>query len=321
MTTSFHFTKRLAIGAIVSIGIIAGSVSTAFGWINPGPYGLNDPSTAINFWNNCGPGDKNVMANDGDVVTTQKWNQMNCLHMQIWLSLFDWPRGKTPLIWPNGGLGGVNEINGVKGHYVEALLLASPGGGGGVNFYDANRQFPTQADGRSNVLGYVQYHRANDPGYPGTREGLHLLSANGPVYVDTCLGTDVNPYCDDTTNAPYPSDTPGQYPLGWVDVNLYDTSEFDTNCTYRSQVVGQTSLRYPIWVDKTQISTSLPYVSQGAGLRIAFGYIDSNNKTIFRRTETKMDGTAENINMQIQRIEKLCLPRYKSGVNMNQTFF
>ncbi|HRI35889.1 MAG TPA: hypothetical protein PK765_02210 [bacterium] len=230
---AFTVLKQLTVG-VVAVSVATWlTIGTALAWVNP-TAPLSDQSSAINFWNNCGTTNKEIWAQDGDVLTTTKWNQALCTYFFNFAMWGDWPRGKTPATWSNGHIGAAeNTINGQKGTYLEVLLLASPGGGGGVNFYDANRQFPTQPDGRSNVLGSVQYHRPGQPGFETSKEGLHLLSANGPVWIDTCIGTTVNPYCDDTINAGRPTDSPNQYPIGWVSVNLYDTADFDIQCQYR----------------------------------------------------------------------------------------
>lgn len=197
----------LGIGTIVAVV----SVTSALAWSVPS--GLHSNASGLStFFNNCGAS-TGVWATDGDVVTTTKWNQLVCLTYQTLNVLYDWGRNQTPFITVQGGSIGAN-----TGSYVSGVQLAAAGGGGSIGFYNSASAFALTST--QNSLGSIRYTN-------GVGEGLHMTSNNGPVYIDTVNNTSANSHANDETNGNK------QFPLGWVSINLMDTTEFDPLCMYR----------------------------------------------------------------------------------------
>lgn len=195
-----------------------------------------DTSQPINIFNNCGitSGEAGILAEDGDVVTTQQWNKFVCRFAQSLSMLYDWGRNRTPFLWTKQNTNG-----GKLGTYVNALLLAyqpgidvgdsTHGWEAGINFYNAQTLFP-----QANQMGYIHY--VSNP-----TDALRMGDFEGGVRI-SYTKKQVN---DSTYNAAWSagsnrSDAPlgsyKDYLVGWEAINLYGTEPFNAGCIYRYHI-------------------------------------------------------------------------------------
>lgn len=117
------------------VSIILGSVGVM------GLFSSVHAWTAINGASSTSATDLNLYAGNGDVVTTDKWNQLVSYIKFLYGTLADWPRNKTPFVWQNTPV----SIGGADGYYVNSIGLGyNPAGsylGSNIGFYDASKGY------------------------------------------------------------------------------------------------------------------------------------------------------------------------------------
>lgn len=171
-------------------------------------------ATTVNAWQpaasfaSCWT-DLNVFADNGDVVTTDKWNQSFCYLRSVYEALVDWPVGKTPFIAFDTNSANGNRILTTSINLPANTSLVSdpvfPGLGGTLQWRDAS----------------VQYNRGIGAGWKGgiayndTNDTLNLVWFDGWINI-----------IDNTITK--------QYKLAWEKVDIGDAvSVFNSECHYK----------------------------------------------------------------------------------------
>lgn len=155
--------KNKIIALVLSVFFISASLTVStYAWKDPATL---TPSCDVN---------RNILAENGDVVTTDKWNQMVCYIKILWSKLEDWPYHITYFIGT-----GVNNSNG-NPLVTEINLPATIEYAGGLHFKDP-------------AMGYNTPH-AWKGGVAWKKEtNTMVLSANGGIRIATTEDDTIQP--------------------------------------------------------------------------------------------------------------------------------
>jgi hypothetical protein len=82
--------RTYAAGILLMVVLLGLWAPSAQAWITAGAGNVYHESGTSNVFNDCGiNAGQGIYAQDGDVVTTAKWNQMVCRFAQLWAYMKD----------------------------------------------------------------------------------------------------------------------------------------------------------------------------------------------------------------------------------------
>lgn len=210
-------TAMLALAAI--------SAPAAYAWTLPDTY-IRDAANILNVWTDCGTGGgstNGAWAQDGDVVTTAKWNQLTCYVFGIRAKLFDATRGEQAAFEILS-----DNASGNRGYHLSDVNIgvdtATTGWQNGIFFYNlAKPNWNSASPQRQPAIGRVGYNHVTSTVYLAGPKGVSLYQA---------------------TDSQLP--TAREYRLGWTPINLLDTAPFDPTCLYRVYTNDGNMINMPI---------------------------------------------------------------------------
>ncbi len=221
-----------------------------------------------------------LIAQNGDVVTTNKWNQLACQVRDVWYELSDGMRGATYFIRGHNDPSGVG---GKPGYIVDEINLPTvsgiaPGYGGAINFKNSTKSYNDASGFGGGILYGLTNSTALD--FLGFANGVRITTGNTGSYK--------------------------AYTVGWEKVNALDTADFDTSCQYRATTDGGWKLNF------SGVSTRK--------LIAQFNTSDTNMDTtstfytvVLASNAKNVISSAANGSSVVTLLEKFCLPSYNSN--------
>jgi hypothetical protein len=286
----------LVIGSVTAVIVWFWFISTASAW------GKSPGCTWTNFagW----PVDNDLIAGNGDVVTTNKWNALTC-HLVVALGLIYWDsisdRKQSVFNFH------ANASNALWSSVSEIRLPTISGSstdpkvGGMVGFYDPNGSYSASTM-RSGVVSMEDN---------GGRGGIWLVSLtpNSTTHILTKRDSvrDVNA----SASTLYGSDL-RRHALAWEGVSTTDTSFFDPKCQYR--IVAGPGEGWVLYFSavagnllRGQFNTQVNAMNNSDGSVT----VQSSSKNIYQVFDANgLVPLGTYGNGTVTHLEKLCLPVY-----------